>query len=106
MKTKKSKKTEKQAQVEPYGNRILVKRIEEDYSKTEGGIYLSKAAQEDERRGQKASRGIVLAVDTFEKDQRPLKPKQAILFNHVLAKPLGDEKYIVEVSNVMATLKV
>lgn len=89
--------------VTPYGNRVLVKAIYEDYSKTEGGIVLPQETQEQEKRKQTYTKGEVLALPknaktltSTEQKVPSVKVGEIILFNTALARDINfEDQFIV-----------
>jgi len=89
----------------PYGDRVLVKRLEEQ-EKTTGGIFIPEAAKE------KAQQGAVVAVGTGRIDsttgkihQIPLKIGDVVYFGKYAGTDAGRDHLIVREDEILGIVE-
>jgi len=94
--------------IRPLGDRVLVKRIEKEEEKSQGGIIIPDTAKE------KPIEGVVIAVGPGEYDEKgnrkPLevKPKDKVLFNKYAGTEIkidGVEHLMMRESDILAIIK-
>jgi chaperonin GroES len=94
--------------IEPYGDRILVKRIEDDTEKTAGGLFIPDSAKE------KPQQGEVLAIGEGKISDGKLIPIKVKVGDRVLfgkysgsdvPKAFGDEYLLIRDDEVLAVLR-
>ncbi len=80
--------------VKPLGNRVLVKKIEEEERRTPGGIVLPESVKDE-----KAIRGEVVALGTADKFD--VKEGDKVLISAYAGTEIrmGEEKYLLVKSN-------
>ncbi|HIE48304.1 TPA: co-chaperone GroES [Candidatus Bipolaricaulota bacterium] len=80
--------------VKPLGNRVLVKKIEEEERRTPGGIVLPESVKDE-----KAVRGEVVALGTADKFD--VKEGDKVLISAYAGTEIrmGEEKYLLVKSN-------
>lgn len=81
----------------PLGDRILVKRLEEDVDKTSGGIIIPDTAKEKPQRGKIVSLGEGKRTDEGKLLPMRVKKDQEILFGKYSGTEvkIDDEEYII-----------
>lgn len=85
----------------PLGNRVLLKKLEDDAKTSPGGIVLPDTA-----RNEKVIRGVVLAVGTDEKIE--MKKNDQVLVPSYSGSEMemeGEKLLIVKASDVLAIVK-
>jgi chaperonin GroES len=87
--------------VKPLGNRVLVKKIEEEERRTPGGIVLPESVKDE-----KAIRGEVVALGTAEKFD--VKEGDKVLISAYAGTEIrmGEEKYLlVKTNDILAIIE-
>lgn len=87
--------------VKPVGNRVLVRKIEEEERRTPGGIVLPESVKDE-----KAIRGEVVALGTSEKFE--VKEGDKVLISAYAGTEIriGEEQYLlVKNPDILATLE-
>lgn len=87
--------------VRPLGNRILVKKIEEEERRTPGGIVLPESVRDE-----KAIRGKVVALGTGEKFEVKVGDTVLIAAYSGTEITIGEEKHLlVKTTDVLAVIE-
>ncbi len=87
--------------IKPLGNRVLVKKIEEEERRTPGGIVLPESVKDE-----KAVKGEVVALGTGEKFEVKVGDKILIAAFAGTDLRIGEEKYIlVKTTDILAILE-
>lgn len=91
---------------QPLGDRVLVKRAEED-DKTAGGIIIPDTAKEKPKRGKVIAAGPGVVTDDGKRQPLELKEGDEILFGSYAGTDVkidGEELIIMRESDVLGTL--
>ncbi|HDC92350.1 co-chaperone GroES [Candidatus Acetothermia bacterium] len=87
--------------IKPLGNRVLVKKIEQEERKTPGGIVLPESVKDE-----KAIRGEVVAVGTAEKIEVKEGDKVLVSAYAGTEVRMGEEKYLlVKTTDILAIIE-
>lgn len=87
--------------VRPLGNRVLVKKIEEEERRTPGGIVLPESVKDE-----KAIKGEVVALGTGEKFEVKVGDKILISAFSGTDIRIGEEKYLlVKTTDILAVVE-
>ncbi|MBC7318519.1 co-chaperone GroES [Candidatus Bipolaricaulota bacterium] len=87
--------------IKPLGNRVLVKKIEEEERRTPGGIVLPESVKDE-----KAVKGEVVALGTAEKFEVKEGDKVLIAAYAGTEIRVGDEKYLlVKTADILAVIE-
>lgn len=92
--------------VKPLGDRILVKRLDEE-TKTAGGLYIPDSAKEKPQQGVVVSVGSGKALEDGSKRKLDVKAGDKILFNKFSGNDIkidGTEHLILREEDVLAVL--
>ncbi len=87
--------------IKPLGNRVLIKKLEQEERKTPGGIVLPESVKDE-----KAIRGEVVAVGTAEKIE--VKEGDRVLVSAYAGTEvrMGEEKYLlVKTTDILAIIE-
>ncbi len=87
--------------IKPLGNRVLIRKIEQEERKTPGGIVLPESVKDE-----KAIRGEVVAVGTAEKIEVKEGDKVLVSAYAGTEVRMGEEKYLlVKTTDILAIIE-
>ncbi|MGY4706824.1 co-chaperone GroES [Candidatus Bipolaricaulota sp. J31] len=87
--------------IKPLGNRVLIKKLEQEERKTPGGIVLPESVKDE-----KAIRGEVVAVGTAEKIEVKEGDKVLVSAYAGTEVRMGEEKYLlVKTTDILAIIE-
>jgi len=87
--------------IKPLGNRVLVKKIEEEERRTPGGLVLPESVKDE-----KAVKGEVVALGTAEKFEVKVGDKVLIAAYAGTEVRAGEEKYLlVKTADILAVIE-
>ena len=84
-------------QVKPLGDRVLVKRLEEEEEKTSGGIYIPDTAKEKPQRGKVVAVGPGRQTDDGKRLPMDVKEGDEVLFGKYSGNDIkiGSDEYMI-----------
>jgi chaperonin GroES len=87
--------------IKPLGNRVLIRKVEQEERKTPGGIVLPESVKDE-----KAIRGEVVAVGTAEKIEVKEGDKVLVSAYAGTEVRMGEEKYLlVKTTDILAIIE-
>ena len=97
----------KKLNIKPLGNRVLVKRLEEEMQKTAGGIIVPDTAKEKPQRGKVVAVGPGRMTDEGDRIKVEVKVGDEILFGKWSGSEItidGDEYLFMKDDDILAVL--